>query len=381
MESDEKEMTGEATIQKIKKNRWQNWAIGFIVWTIIGLSFASRSYFTAYREGISVNWKEVVSGFLVDFYIWGAASPLIFRIARRFPIERGRLANRIPFHFVVSLIFIFVVNTITIPAYWYLGFPNESRYPTMEALFKDLVFSPFMIHQGLIVYWGTLIAAHAFEYYRQLQAGKTQAAELASQLAQAQLAALKMQIHPHFLFNTLNSIAALLHKDVEAADRMIARLSDFLRITLKSSETMVVTLAQELEFSKTYLEIEKIRFQERLIIEMQIAPNALDAQVPNLILQPLIENAVRHGVARQTAVGRLRIHAVREADRLLIKIEDNGPGLNGNENRKRKSDSGVGLVNIRTRLGQFYDDDFTFEIFRNPDSVGTIVTLNVPYLS
>src|ERR1044072_416161 len=233
---------------------WRNWAVGFVIWTIIGVSFASRSYFTYYLEGISVKWYEIYSGFLVDFYLWGAASPLIFRLARRFPVERGRLASRIPFHIVASVGFILLVNAISIPAYWYFGFPNQARYPTMWVMFKDLIISPFMVHQGLLVYWGTLIASHAIEYYRQLQTGKMRTADLASQLAQAQLAALKMQIHPHFLFNTLNSIAALLHKDVEAADRMIARLGDFLRITLRNSETPAVTLGEELEFSKMYLE-------------------------------------------------------------------------------------------------------------------------------
>jgi LytS/YehU family sensor histidine kinase len=157
-------------------------------------------------------------------------------------------------------------------------------------------------------------------------------------------------------------------------------LSDFLRLTLKSSETTVVTLAQELEFLKTYLEIEKIRFQDRLIIEMEIAPEALVAQVPNLILQPLVENAVRHGVSKQIAVGRLRINAQCEADRLLIQIEDNGPGLeNGNGNSSGKPEGGVGLANTRARLEQFYDD-FQFEIISPKDCPGTVVNLNVPYL-
>jgi LytS/YehU family sensor histidine kinase len=249
----------------------------------------------------------------------------------------------------------------------------------MRALFNDLITSPFMIHQGVMVYWGTLVAAHAFEYYRRFQEGKTRAIELSTQLAQAQLAALKMQIHPHFLFNTLNSIASLLHKDVEAADRMIARLSDFLRLTLKSSDEPTVTLEQELMFVKNYLEIEKIRFQERLVVEMEIDPDVLDAQIPNLILQPLIENAVRHGISRQTTVGNLLIRAKRDGSRLSISIEDNGPGLNGNRPKKRR-EGGVGLTNIRARLKQFYDDDFFFEVAGKENEHGTIVRLAVPYL-
>lgn len=376
-------MEDKITIQKRRKFAWQNWAAGFAIWTVIGLSFASRSYFTAYRAGTAVDWKEVISGYLIDFYIWGAVSPLIFSLARRFPIERGKAAGRIALHFAVSLIFIFLVTAVSILAYWYLGFPNEARYPTIKVLFADLILSPFMLHQGFLVYWGTLIAAHAFEYYRQLQAGRTRTAELQTQLAEAQLTALKMQIHPHFLFNTLNSIASLIHKDAEAADRMIARLSDFLRLTLQNSAAPTVTLEQELMFVKTYLEIEKIRFQERLVVEMKIKPDALAAQVPNLILQPLVENALRHGVSRQTAAGYLLIEAKRDGERLSIKIEDNGPGLNGNGKppKRNAKTGGLGLTNTRARLEQFYNDDFFFEVADKNNRNGVIVNLIVPYLN
>lgn len=375
-------MTDDIKSKKTKKTDWHSWAIGFAAWTIVGLSFASRSYFTAYRAGTAVNWEEVVSGYLIDFYIWGAVSPLIFRLARYFPIERGRAASRIALHFGISVIFIFLVTAVSILAYWFLGFTNETRYPTLGVLFKDLIISPLMLHQGLLVYWGTLIAAHAFEYYRQSQAGKTHAAELSTQLAQARLAALKMQIHPHFLFNTLNSIASMIHKDVEAADRMIARLSDFLRLTLQNSAAPTVTLEQELMFVKTYLEIEKIRFRERLFVEMKIMPDALAAQVPNLILQPLVENAVRHGVSRQTAAGYLLIEAKCDGERLSIKIEDNGPGLNGNDKPSKRTAKagGLGLTNTRARLEKFYNDDFFFEVADKKDRNGVIVSLIVPYL-
>lgn len=367
--------------QKIQTSRWQNWAIGFVIWTVVGLSFASRTYLSYYQNGTSVSWLDVYPGYMIDFYLWGVTTPFMFWLSRRIPVERGHLASRITLHLIIALCLNFIVLTVASPLLWYFSYVNKTIFPTLTALFSFSVSSHVMLHQGLIVYCGTLIAGHAFEYYRQLQAGRTRTAELASQLAQAQLAALKMQIHPHFLFNTLNSIAALLHKDVELADKMIARLSDFLRLTLKSSETSVVTLEQELGFLETYLAIEKIRFQDKLLIEMKIAPDALDAQVPNLILQPLIENAVRHGVARQTSVGRLQIQARRDADRLLIKIEDNGPGLNGNGNRRRRSGSGVGIANTRARLGQFYDDDFSFEIADRKHHDGTVVNLNVPFLT
>jgi LytS/YehU family sensor histidine kinase len=189
-----------------------------------------------------------------------------------------------------------------------------------------------------------------------------------------------MQIHPHFLFNTLNSIAALLHEDVEAADRMITRLSDFLRITLQSSATSVVTLGEELVFLQAYLDIERVRFADRLMVEMTIAPDVMDAQVPNLILQPLVENAVRHGISKQIAMGHLQIDARRRDERLLIRIDDNGPGKpNGNGNPKQRASGGVGLANTRARLEQFYGD-FEFDIVNRTDRDGTTVILNVPYL-
>ena len=373
-------MTDEDLQISKKSGRWRNWALGFVVWTVIGLSFASRSYFTAYRDGVAVRWQEIFTGFLVDFWVWGLVSPLIFRLARAFPIEQGRLLSRIPLHILFSAVFILFANAVSTPAYWYFGSPNPARYPTLWSMYSDLFFSPFMLHQGLLVYWGTLIAAHAVEYYRQLQADRMRSAALASQLAEARLAALKMQIHPHFLFNTLNSIAALLHKDVEAADRMIARLSDFLRITLNSSESTATTLKQELEFLKTYLDIEKVRFQERLIVDMQVRPEALDARVPNLILQPIIENAIRHGVAQNADAGHISIDASRKNGRLQISIEDNGPGLNGNDHRSEPG-NGVGLANTRERLNRFYEGDFRFEISDKAGQHGTVVKMDVPYLN
>jgi LytS/YehU family sensor histidine kinase len=158
-------------------------------------------------------------------------------------------------------------------------------------------------------------------------------------------------------------------------------------MTLKNSETQSVSLDKELEFLNTYLEIEKIRFHDRLEVEMRIAPEALSAQVPNLILQPLVENAVRHGLANVASVGRLRISAGRHDGRIFIEIEDNGPGLNGK--RKRKSgdgdgssgSGGVGLANTRARLEQFYGADFSFEIADKTESRGTLVSLKVPFKS
>jgi len=191
-------------------------------------------------------------------------------------------------------------------------------------------------------------------------------------LLEARLSSLESRIHPHFLFNTLNSIAALLHKDVEAADRMIARLGDFLRLTLNSSNAQIVDFEEELKFLKCYLDIEHIRFQDRLTVEMDIDPDALTAMVPNLILQPIVENALRHGVARQTDPGHITIRARREGERLIVRVDDNGPGL-----KVKSNGSGIGISNTRARLEQFYGSDFSFQIANSAER-GVSVTLDVP---
>jgi LytS/YehU family sensor histidine kinase len=298
-------------------------------------------------------------------------SPLIFLLARRFEL-RKHFPRNVLIHLGASVVLSGFVISAASPLVWYLGYPNLARNPTLAILWRNNAFSAYYFHQGLTIYWTTLVVAHALYYYRGLRKREAETARLTAQLAQAQLQALKMQIHPHFLFNTLNSIAALLHKDVEAADRMIARLGDFLRLTLKSSDAQTVDFEQELEFLKCYLDIEHIRFQDRLTVEMDIDPHALKATVPNLILQPIVENAVRHGVARQTSHGHITIRARREGERLIMTVADNGPGLKAQSNG-----SGIGISNTRARLEQFYGSDFSFQI-ANSTERGASVTLDVP---
>ena len=357
--------------------RWIRWGFGFAVWTLLGFSFALRTYLSAVQSNATIFWKTTLSGYLVDFYLWGAISPLIFILAKRFELRRHTLRNLF-IHASFSVVFSFAVLAVAAPTYWYFGYPNLANSPTLLALFKNTFFSVYYLHMGLMIYWTTLVVAHASYYYRGLREGETKAAQLTTQLAQAQLQALKMQIHPHFLFNTLNSISALVHKDVEAADVMIARLGDFLRLTLKRSDAQTITFAQELEFLRCYLDIESTRFQDRLVVEVEVEPRVLGVTVPNLILQPIVENAVRHGIARQTTPGRISIRALRNDGRLIMQVEDNGPGLKTTGNPVETSE-GIGLNNTRARLKQFYGDDYRLEI-ANSTGRGVIVTLEIPAL-
>ncbi|HXC69096.1 MAG TPA: histidine kinase [Pyrinomonadaceae bacterium] len=350
---------------------WLRWCFFFCVWTLLGASFALSTYLRALQDNIQISWKRILSGYLADFYLWGLLSPLIVLLARRFEL-RKHFPRNLLIHLAASVILSGLVLSAASPLVWYLGYVNLDRNPTLAILWRNNAFSAYYFHQGLTIYWTTLVVAHALYYYRGLREREAQTAILTAQLAQAQLQALKMQIHPHFLFNTLNSIAALLHKDVEAADRMIAKLGDFLRLTLKRSDAQIVDFEQELEFLKCYLDIEHIRFQDRLTVEMDIDPHALTAMIPNLILQPIVENAVRHGVARQTDPGHISIRARRQGARLIMSVEDNGPGLKPSSNG-----SGIGLSNTRARLEQFYGSDFSFQI-ANSAGRGATVTLDVP---
>jgi signal transduction histidine kinase len=350
---------------------WLRPVLYFCVWTLLGVSFALSTYLGARQDSVQISWRRILSGYLADFYLWGMLSPLIFFLTRRFELRKDFPRNLL-IHIGTSIVLSALVLSAASPLVWYFGYVNLARNPTLLILWRNNAFSAYYFHQGLTIYWTTLVVAHALYYYRGLRETEAQRERLTAQLAQAQLQALKMQIHPHFLFNTLNSISALLHKDIEAADRMIARLGDFLRLTLKRSDAQLVDFEQELEFLRCYLDIELIRFQDRLTVEMDVEPDALTAMVPNLILQPIVENAVRHGVAKKTTPGRISIRAHRRGDRLIMQVEDNGPGLNGNSNG-----TGIGLSNTRARLEQFYGNDFNFEI-TNSIQRGATVVLNIP---
>src|SRR5262249_12543584 len=195
----------------------------------------------------------------------------------------------------------------------------------------------------LLIYWIIVVVNHAFDYYQKYREREMRALDLEKRLAQAKLQALQMQLNPHFLFNTLHSISSLMHRDVEAADRMIDRLSDLLRSALEGSDTQEGELQDELEFLKRYLEIEQPRLGDRLTVKMDIEPDTLRARVPNLILQPLVENAIRHGIEPRARPGRIELRAQRKDATLALEVRDNGIGIKEGE----LFDEGVGLSNTR----------------------------------
>ena len=217
---------------------------------------------------------------------------------------------------------------------------------------------------------------NAFSYGKQAQDRTLRASQLEARLAEAQLQALQRQLHPHFLFNTLNAISALMHRDVEAADQMLAKLSDLLRMALDQRGGQEVSLKDELEFLQKYLEIEEARFGDRLTVAFDIAPETLDAQVPNLLLQPLVENSVRHAVAVRIEPGHIEIRARQLRDSLELVVSDNGPGMP--PSRLTSPGKGVGLANTRSRLERLYGANHQL-LFGEPPGGGLVVTVTIPF--
>jgi sensor histidine kinase YesM len=217
--------------------------------------------------------------------------------------------------------------------------------------------------------------AHALVYRRESERRALDGARLETRLVEAQLQSLQRQLQPHFLFNTLNAISGLMRTDVDAADRMMDRLGDMLRMTLDSSNVQEIPLKDELEMLQKYLDIEQVRFGSRLTVSMRIQPDTLAAQVPNFLLQPLVENAVRYGVAPHTRPGRIRIDARRDGEMLVIRIMDSGDGVAAHY--LTLLNQGVGLTNTRARLEHMYRTDHTL-VFSNDN--GFCVTISIPYV-
>lgn len=345
--------------------RASRWLWFFSGWTALGLFSATQIYIRyAYYSDNPPDWQKALTIALLDWYSWAALSPLLFWIARRFPFERNVRGASLGVHFFAGISCSFLKMLLEHKAFRLL-----LAQPTLDL-------SLVALQQYVLTYFAIVGVLYALDYYRKYREHELKSSQLEARLAQAQLQALKVQLHPHFLFNTLHAISALLHKDTEAADRMLARLSDLLRLALDNVGVHEVRLKQELEFLERYLEIQQTRFQDRLTIRMEIAPETLDAFVPNLILQPLVENAIRHGIAPRASAGQVDVSAGRIDGRLQLEVRDDGPGIS--PANLQSSNDGVGLANTKARLQQHYGADHRFEI-RNLKEGGLAVTLSIPW--
>ncbi len=348
------------------RSRWTGWILGFCFWTLLGLSFARQYYISSANAGLEVSWKLALGYALGDWYVFAILSVPVISLARRLPFETGGWGRNFAVHLLASAAFSAAYIVLrALVGKW------QSQTSFAEA-FKLLLVKTW--HYNLLVYWVIVAVSQAFDYYRKFRERELRAAELEKRLVQAKLQALQMQLNPHFLFNTLHSISSLMHKDVDAADRMIMRLSDLLRAALAGAETQEVSLKQELELLQLYLGIEQIRFGSRLQVKLDVPPETMGAQVPNLILQPLVENAIKHGIEPRARPGCIELRAERRTTELSVTVSDNGKGLPENGPIRE----GVGISNTRARLRELYGAAHQFDLSRGTDG-GVRVTLTIPY--
>jgi two-component system, LytTR family, sensor kinase len=356
----------------VKSRHWIKWAFIFACWTAFALFFASQNYLLQARFGRPLEWQRVLVLWLLCGYSWLILTPFVLRLANRFPLERGKLLTSIPIQLIAGSLFSVLSLTIFTVASRNI-LKRDGKPGTFWEDLQNLIIGEF--HTELLVYWAIIGIVNSLNYYRKYQERELKASQLEARLVESQLEALRAQLHPHFLFNTLNSISVLMRKDVELADRMLLQLSGLLRATLTKDTAHEIPLRKELEFLERYLEIEQTRFQDRLTIRMLIDPAALDGMVPQLIFQPLVENALRHGIADRESGGVIEIFAGKENGRISLAVRDNGPGIFPSE---REFIEGVGLANTRARLEHLYGCEGCFE-WRNADQGGLIVTATLPF--
>jgi len=349
------------------------WSLIFAAWLVPALLSAFSTYMQSRLDGEPPSWRWVVFNGL-DWLFYALLTPLVFRAARRFPLKRPHLARRIAIHIVGALALCVAwaaLGTVLRLAI----FPRAADLTAHKVWlgFVSWVFTTFPF--GVGVYFALVGIQHSFFYFAQARDRETQAARLSAQLSEARLGALRMQLNPHFLFNSLNAITVLVRDNHTAeASRMLELLSDVLRQVLRTDEPHETSLAHELEFLERYLAIEQVRFSDRLRPRIEIDPAVTRAAVPRFLLQPLVENALRHGIARRADAGLVEVRAYREGEQLVLIVRDDGPGLP----TAPEAPVGVGLSNTRARLEALYGAGATLQVV-NAEGGGVIATVRLPY--
>lgn len=346
----------------------------FVAATALGFFSASQAfYFVSTFTEKPASFNMLLALNLGYWYSWACLTPGILWLARTFPFDRHTWKRAVPVHvagvFVATLLHVGLsVASYTLT---YRAFGEALGSWQSEA--QRMFFLNF--DWEMMTYWAIVGLSHALRYRHEARAREISAMQLETRLVEAQLEALQRQLQPHFLFNTLNTISALVHRDVNAADDMIARLSDLLRMSLHRVGVQEVTLKDELDFLSKYLEIEQTRFRDRLTVVFDVQAETLDALVPNLLLQPLVENSIKHGIGPRPTPGQVTVRARRVGAMLELDVQDNGVGLSAA--RLTDFNRGVGLSNTRSRLDHLYGSLHRFE-FRQPAEGGLLVLIAIP---
>jgi len=325
-------------------NRTNSWLAGFGVWTLLAVLSSVQSVIFLNSINQTVEWWPILLGRSADWYTCAVFTPLYFWLVRRYPIDRGHWKVSVPVHLVTTSIFVVIKYWMFLHIMRWIE-PGSTNRSLEEVLARSFIFES-------IAFWSVLGVVHAIVFYEGFRDREVQAAELRAQLAASQLEALSAQLHPHFLFNTLQGVSTLMHRDPRGADAMLNRLSELLRRTLHRGERQEVPLEEEMELLGYYVGIMQVRFGDRLIFESQVDASLKSALVPHFILQPLVENALQHGIARRAGAGRVTVAGARKNGSLVLSIRDDGPAQETNQ--PAAITEGIGLGNTRLRLERLY---------------------------
>jgi len=340
--------------------------LGF--WTLIALSYALSAGLSSISEGQAPDWSRALIWNFADFYLWMSVVPLVAWLGRQSAGDSWRrfATVQIPASLGIALAHMVVHLLI----YWTVCGPGRSPATTLGAYLRMQF--PFNYHFDLLTYWVILVVLRGLDSQRRLRDERLRSVRLESQLAHSQLRTLRVQLQPHFLFNTLNAISALTLSEPMQARLMIGRLGDMLRLTLEESHALEVPLSRELELLSCYLDIQQVRFQDRLDTCLDVAMDTVHASVPSMILQPLVENALHHGLQDKPERGQLQIVSRREGGELYLHVDDDGLGL------PEGISEGLGLSNTRARLHVLFGEAASVALARKAEG-GTRVELRFPY--
>jgi two-component system, LytTR family, sensor kinase len=337
-------------------------------WMLVAMLFAVQAWFAAQVRGEPLAWARASLIWLVWAAAWAALTPIALRLSARFPLQRPNVLRALAVHGIASATCALANLALFALAAPVIGATQVE--PTWFGTLGRLLGTTFLLN--VPVYWLIVAAVHVERLVRIAREKDRRQLRLEAQLADARLQSLRAQLQPHFLFNALNTISVLMHEDVDSADRILLQLSALLRRSLDGSEADEATLGEEIGFLERYLEIEQVRFGERLGFRLLVPDEVLEARVPTLILQPLVENALRHGIATRAGPGRVEVKACRHGDFLRLSVCDDGRGLPPATTER------VGLSNTRARLQLLYADRQRLEV-RNSEDGGVIAEIELPW--
>ncbi|HYO79674.1 MAG TPA: histidine kinase [Thermoanaerobaculia bacterium] len=351
-------------------SRTRKLLIVFACWTFVSVFFAAHITLGSRALGErNVSFWNVLAVYMTCAYTWFLFTPFVVRLSQRFRLASPNIVSSTAVHVLASIGFMFLSFTIFILVTPYTVDAAMGKRAFFERMKLLLAYE---MHLDLLRYWGVVAIEHTLSYHRQAREREVATSQLRAELAEARLEVLKRQLQPHFLFNTLNSISMLMFENVQLANRMLLRLSELLRAGLTTDSPHEVSLEHELSFLERYLDIERMRFGDRLTIDVEVDPSTLGARVPNLLLQPLVENAIRYGVAAVDRPSTVAIRAEKTGSELRLQVRDDGPGLAKNAKR------GVGLSNTEARLKQLYGSEQRMEL-TTPNNGGVLVSIAIPF--